>query len=339
MEDQEQHALEQTDRTVRASSAIQAGRFQVIQTDPLQWTVRNGDNLPYTVSLHGTDWSCTCPDFVQNGPGLRCKHIEGVRLLEKSDQANMPGDGAPIPSPTEQPVAGMNRTDRVRAELRQPLDLSRVKRRQAPGSGTVPYLEGHTIIDRANEIFDFAWSFELVSTPEIVRWHKKVLAWNDQEKKKIPVLDGAGNPQTEEVGIVYITGKVLVELDGDLIAHSDLGRCIFNGDTPETLDMALAGAVTDCLKRCFRQMGSQFGNDLYDRVISGAGQSNHTSNRTTQPLVRKYADGVKVNGNKPEQEAFDRYVSKTGKAPESKDSLRSWLASQNRTQMPAAAAV
>jgi hypothetical protein len=34
---------------------------------------------------------------------------------------------------------------------------------------------------------------------------------------------------------------------------------MFTGDTPEALDMAIAGAATDCLKRCFRQMGEQFG--------------------------------------------------------------------------------
>jgi recombination DNA repair RAD52 pathway protein len=60
--------------------------------------------------------------------------------------------------------------------------------------------------------------------------------------------------------LVYITGKVTVELNGKLYTHSDLGRCIFTGDTPEALDMALAGSATDCLKRCFRQLGEQFGN-------------------------------------------------------------------------------
>jgi hypothetical protein len=33
-------------------------------------------------------------------------------------------------------------TDEVIWRLRQPLDMNRVKRRQAPGQGTVPYLEG-----------------------------------------------------------------------------------------------------------------------------------------------------------------------------------------------------
>jgi hypothetical protein len=36
----------------------------------------------------------------------------------------------------------------------------------------------------------------------IVRWHKKILAWNQQERRKVPVTDANGNPQTEEVGLV-----------------------------------------------------------------------------------------------------------------------------------------
>jgi hypothetical protein len=333
MEETQQDVQEQTDRTDRANSALLAGRFQIVQTDPLQWTVKNGDNLPYSVSLHGADWSCTCPDFQQNGPDLRCKHIEGVRLLQQAEP------GSPSSStPASKTEAQLNRKDRILTELRQPLDMARTKRRLAPGSGTVPYLEGHTIIDRANEIFDFSWSFELISTPEIVHWQKKVLAWNDQEKRKLPVLDSQGNIMTEEVGIVYITGRIRLDLEDTSVNHSDLGRCIFSGDTPEALDMALAGAVTDCLKRCFRQMGSQFGNDLYDRVISGTNQSQNTARRTTSPSVRKYSDGVKVNGNKSEQDAFDRYLSRTGKAPASRETLRSWLMSQNQTPKPAATA-
>jgi hypothetical protein len=112
----------------------------------------------------------------------------------------------------------------------------------------------------ANAIFGFAWSFDVFGEPVIVRWQKKVLIWNQQEKRTVPSLDANGNVQTEEVGLVYITGKVSVDLDGKLYRHADLGRCVFTGDTPEALDMALAGSVTDCLKRCFRQMGEQFGN-------------------------------------------------------------------------------
>ena len=134
-----------------------------------------------------------------------------------------------------------DRLSRIVWELRQPLDMSRVKRRQAPGMGSVPYLEGYDVIDRANTVFGFAWSFDLIGEPVIVRWQKKVLTWNQQEKRKVPLIDANGNVQTEEVGLVYITGKVSVDLDGKFYSHADLGRCIFTCDTPEALDMALVG--------------------------------------------------------------------------------------------------
>ena len=247
-----------------------------------------------------------------------------------------------------------DRLSRILWELRQPLDMSRVKRRQAPGMGSVPYLEGYDVIDRANSIFGFTWSFDLIGDPVIVRWQKKVLIWNQQEKRKIPALDANGNVQTEEVGLVYITGKVTVDLDGKPYSHADLGRCVFTGDTPEALDMALAGSATDCLKRCFRQLGEQFGNLLYDKEIAqNAGLDQNRSNVTSAtaiptskakplpsatPIVRKYGDGVSVNGNVSEQEAFDQFKETTGKVPASKDELRNWLASQRATPTPASVA-
>jgi hypothetical protein len=111
--------------------------------------------------------------------------------------------------------------------------------------------------------------------------------------------------------------------------------------------MALAGSATDCLKRCFRQLGEQFGNLLYDKEIAqNAGLDQNRSNGTsstanpsskanstppTTSIVRKYGDGVSVNGNVSEQEAFDQFKEKTGRVPASKDELRNWLASQRAT--------
>ncbi len=335
----------QVERTERAKSAIRAGQFHISRVGPQQWTVKNGEKLPYAVSLQGDTWVCTCMDFQQRGPQILCKHIEGVRLSEAAQNETF--QTYHKEHQMDQPDSNnlSERFTRILWELRQPLDMSRVKRRQAPGSGSVPYLEGYDVIDRANAIFGFAWSFDLVSEPLIVRWHKKVLVWNQQERRKVPITDANGNFQTEEVGLVYITGKVTVELEGKLYTHSDLGRCIFTGDTPEALDMALAGSATDCLKRCFRQLGSQFGNDLYDKEIAqnagmetsrDGGSSSSSAPQATQPPAtsqvipngRKYGDGTSVNGNVSEQEAYDTYKKANGSAPASKDSLRSWIASQ-----------
>jgi hypothetical protein len=333
----------QVERTERAYAAIHTGSFQITRTDPFQWTVKNGDKLPYVVSLHGEEWACTCKDFQQRGPELRCKHIEGVRISEAAQKQD-----AYEETQMEQPNINteeslQNRSDRVLWELRQPLDMSRVKRRQAPGSGTVPYLEGHDVIDQANSIFDFAWSFDLLGEPAVVRWQKKIMVWNQQERRKVPQVDANGNFQVEDVGIVYATGKISITINGQVYTHADLGRCVFTGDTPEALDMALAGSVTDCLKRCFRQLGDQFGNLLYDKEIAqnagleqGQAGNNGTMDHrpTTSPAPaapsRLYIDGTSVNGNVSEREAFDAFVKKMGKSPASKSDLRNWI-SANRT--------
>jgi DNA repair and recombination protein RAD52 len=260
------HTPAQAERTARAIEALRTKAFQIAPDGPDAWTVKNGDKHPYTVQRDEGYWSCTCPDFAQRGPAIRCKHVEAIRLtLEgQSEEANT------VSKDKEQRMSETNEkpSEGILWELRQPLAMARVKRRQAPGTGSVPYLEGFDVIQRANEIFSFGWSFDLLKDPVIIRWQKTQAFYSQQHRRKMPVLDDQGKPVTEEVGIVWITGKVSVEISGKTISHADVGRCIFSGDTPEALDMALAGAATDCLKRCFRQFGEQFGLSLYDKEIA-----------------------------------------------------------------------
>lgn len=156
-------------------------------------------------------------------------------------------------------------SDEVIALLKQDLDTTRVKTRKAPGmDGGVPYLEGHDVINVANDIFDFRWSFEM-SDVKIERWPRLLTRWNNTTRTKDPVLDKDGNPLTEMVGIAYATGCVTVTLGDEVFTHGDVGRSIISGDSPEALDTAIAGAATDLLKRCFRQLGNQFGIQLYDK--------------------------------------------------------------------------
>jgi recombination DNA repair RAD52 pathway protein len=200
----------------------------------------------------------------------------------------------------------------VLQQLQQPLDLSRVRRRPAPGAATVPYLAGYDMITRANEIFHFAWSFELLTQPVIERWQKQVMVWEPKEKRQVPVLDEAGRFAMERVGLVYVTGQVRVELGGKLYTHADVGRCPFNGDTTEALDTALAGCATDCLKRCLRQLGEQFGNSLYSKETLRPVRSKPSRQATERPAtVRQYLDGARVNGNVSEQQAYDRFQRST----------------------------
>jgi hypothetical protein len=73
---------EQTKRTQRALDGLSSGRLKIEPLSVHHWRVTNGDQLPYAVQLGEADrWSCTCEDFVARGQtGLRCKHIEAVKL-------------------------------------------------------------------------------------------------------------------------------------------------------------------------------------------------------------------------------------------------------------------
>ena len=365
MENQLQH-----DRMARALAALQRGEMQVTVLNDCTWLIASKGSR-YTVSLDGDAWACTCPDFASRCQrfGLRCKHIEAVRLTKTENiaesglvslytypQFSTKHTEEPmtqsLPTP-ESPALDMS-GEQILWRLRQPLDMNRVKRRQAPGKGTVPYLEGFDVIEAANDLFLFRWSFDLLSEPYIMRWDKVVTFYDQRARKKVPVLGEDGKPTTEIAGVAYITGRITIELEGKAYNHADAGRCIFSGDTPEALDMAIAGAVTDCLKRCFRQLGEQFGNSLYDKDIArtaglensdsngpgsngngkpakSAGQTSPPNPTSSQTEPHQYRDGVAIDAsNTAEVEAFNAFKSAhQGLAPASREVLRAWAASRN----------
>ena len=352
----------QDERLARAQMALLSGQMHMRALDVCTWSVASKGNQ-YTVAREGPAWTCTCPDFTGRcrQHGLRCKHIEAVRCLQPASPA--PGsifnshvryteDFMPATPAFSLEMASVTHpgletspTNETLWRLRQPLDMNRVKRRQAPGMGSVPYLEGFDVIEAANELFSFAWSFELLSQPSVMRWERTVTFYDQRARKKVPVLGEDGNPLTEVAGIVYLTGKVSVELAGKPVSHADVGRCVFTGDTSEALDMAIAGAATDCLKRCFRQMGEQFGNSLYDKEIARTagletgGPSENGSGHPTapahppasaQPEALQYRDGTTVEAsNNAEVGAFNTFKAEHQTAPASRDALRAWSAGKN----------
>jgi predicted nucleic acid-binding Zn finger protein len=378
----------QSERMARAQVALLRGEMAILPQRERSWTVASKGSR-YTVILDEGAWACTCPDFAGRCQrfGLRCKHIEAVRVSEAGQNGYthtlnqpkyliteeqvtqaLPSNSTPTSDTPRQVFAGDHvgkdgrSDDEIIWRLRQPLDMNRVKRRQAPGQGTVPYLNGFDVIEAANELFLFHWSFDLLSEPKVMRWDKVVTFYDQRAKKKVPVLGEDGKPTTEITGVAYITGRISVELGGKSYCHADVGRCIFNGDTPEALDTAIAGAVTDCLKRCFRQLGEQFGNSLYDKEIARAAvaaatarqensaSTNPNEGRNTteggkpsqepsldsraeastlspqQPEVLLYQDGTAVfMNNVAEVSAYNTYKSAhNGQAPASRDVLRAW---------------
>ena len=130
--------------------------------------------------------------------------------------------------------------------LDSPLDESRVKKVQT-GGRAADYLETYDVIERANEIFGFdGWSFELLDVTPV----------------------HAANRAGEPTGVLYMAkGRLTigetVRID---VGTNDVSYRREDGNaSPDSFETAIKGAVSDCLKRCFRTWGAQFGNSLYDK--------------------------------------------------------------------------
>ena len=129
-------------------------------------------------------------------------------------------------------------TEEQIAELKKPLDESRIQRRKAQ-FGTVEYLQTHDIIARANEIFGFGgWQREIKRLEKIYQ---------------------------EEVEGVYNVGYLCeyrIKV-GDIV-HEDVGfgSSANQHDLAQAHETAVKGAVSDAIKRCFRAFGGQFGLGL-----------------------------------------------------------------------------
>ena len=131
------------------------------------------------------------------------------------------------------------------------LDPSRVATRQGPGGRVFSYLEGAEVIDTANRIFGRGnWGYEMLAI-------------------------------TVE-GTTY-TAHIRLTVKGCL-PFADIGISVAackQGDqpTPDAIETAKKGAVTDGVKRCLKNFGAAFGLTLYfkDTGSPVAGGSNGSS--------------------------------------------------------------
>lgn len=109
----------------------------------------------------------------------------------------------------------------------------------------VSFVEGFRAIDQANRIFGFGnWGGEVVGD---IRYQPLHL----------------GGESHETVGMYWATVRVSVH---NCQPRSDVGCGFAAEPSVDAHDTAIKAAVTDGLKRALRQMGSQFGNALYDRA-------------------------------------------------------------------------
>ncbi len=81
---------EQARRTAKAQAALAAREFTIRALSASEWQVHSESGRRYRVTQDpARQWQCDCPDFQDLGQarGLRCKHIEGVRLSQSRSPA------------------------------------------------------------------------------------------------------------------------------------------------------------------------------------------------------------------------------------------------------------
>ena len=170
----------------------------------------------------------------------------------------------------------------VNDALRQPLDLALVSERKGRGGRRFSYIEGHTAIDQANQVFGYGgWGYELVDEVTL-REFKSGAAYSATVRVTVP-----GAPSRSDVGFQPVSD-----------------------DSAEGHETAYKGAVTDALKRALRSFGDRFGNGLYGDPPTSTGQNRtqpqQRQTRTEQwPAQVSAARSSQSNGTRPRTEDSD----------------------------------
>jgi len=132
--------------------------------------------------------------------------------------------------------------------LSAPLNEALIHTRRKQGI-ELRYLEGFEAINQANAIFGYhCWSYRLTKLELLAGlWIATVL---------LTVTTPTGvSVEREDVGV----GIPAVPRDSDSVS-------------PDALETAIKGAVTDALKRAVRTFGNAFGNGLYDKPEPAGGE-------------------------------------------------------------------
>ena len=157
----------------------------------------------------------------------------------------------------------------VAKALSQPLDPGLVSQRRGRAGRSYSYIEGHTVIDQANEVFGYGgWGYELVG---------------DVTLRQIEVVD----PKSGEVKrIRAYSAPVRVTVLG-APPRMDVGFHAVVDESADGHETACKGAVTDGLKRALRSFGDRFGNGLYgDGHVSRAASSEASDGAGRAPARR-----------------------------------------------------
>ncbi len=166
----------------------------------------------------------------------------------------------------------------VNDALRQPLDPALVSERKGRGGRRFSYIEGHTAIDQANQVFGYGgWGYDLVG-----------------DVKLRELKSGAAYSATVRVTVLGAPSR------------TDVGFQPVSDESAEGHETAYKGAVTDALKRALRSFGDRFGNGLYGDPPTAAGQSRtRPQPRQQRPDPTPTRREAKSNGTRPQSDDSD----------------------------------
>jgi len=247
---------EQAKRTQRAQEGLQSGHLKIEQLAIDQWRVTNGDNAPYIVRLFDSphNGQCECEDFNTRGKtGLRCKHLEAVRLFLEISQRD-----ATLDPPRDEKEVNMNDVQLTMDEQLTVLNTWLVpewaiKKDKKVAHGRPFVWHEYTRIMLDKVFGPDAWSF--VGGP-------------------IQSLSLANGDQ-----LVYVAGRMNIRFaDGTTVVRSDVGVGLVQAkvDSPDlsnqktdVFETGYKSATTDALKGCAADLGRCF-RPMQDGAMAAA---------------------------------------------------------------------
>ena len=163
----------------------------------------------------------------------------------------------------------------VTEALAQPLDPALVSQRKGRGGRQFSYIEGHTAIDQANQVFGYGgWGYELIGDVTM------------------RTIESADSRTGEVTSSAAYSAVVRVTVPG-APSRTDVGFQPVTDESPEGHETAFKGAVTDALKRALRSFGDRFGNGLYGdppKATHGSRAAEHGSRPQRPPASGRTGD-------------------------------------------------
>ena len=136
-------------------------------------------------------------------------------------------------------------SDEQRDEMAKSLSAAQIKQKSVGESATIDYIPASAVINNANRIFGPG------------SWRMKWIGHYYDLTTELMGADYKGARTIAQRGQLYIYDQLVAE---------DIGTGTLLVSNPNRIhievDSAVKGALTDCMKRCWRIFGSQFGSDV-----------------------------------------------------------------------------